>query len=471
MNDPPRPPRVPAEVSVVNVGLTRFADAVRDQLVPVQHVDWRIPAHGDELAVAALEHLYGVRAAQVDRANAEVVRRLDSGTPQLVGVDTAGRCLPGVAGRLLLHCGPAIEWRDVCDPLRRSLHAAAVAEGWALDVTEADRMLAAGEVRLEPAHQHDVALPMASAIGPSAPLFEVVNRAGGTRAFAPINQGPGETAWFGCDSPAAIERLVFLRDVAGPLLGSVVEQSGPHDLFALATQGVQMGDDVHMRTQATTNLLLRNLLPHLAALPDPGRVELARFLSGNHLFFLNLAMAAAKSVALWAEQVEGSSIVTLMCRNGTTYGIRLAGSEDVFLAESPPVGDALYYPDYGPESGARDIGDSAILELVGLGAAAAAGSPAVAGFLGGRMADAVALSEEMTMICSTASTRFTVPTQDFAGTPLGVDARRVVELGITPKVTTGILHATSGLGQVGAGVATAPMECFRAAVLALAENW
>jgi hypothetical protein len=311
---------------------------------------------------------------------------------------------------------------------------------------------------------------MASVIGPSAPLFEVVNRVGGTRAFAPINQGPGETAWFGCDSPAAIERLVFLRDVAGPLLRSVVERSGPHDLFALATQGVQMGDDVHMRTQATTNLLLRNLLPHLAALPDPGRVELARFLSGNHLFFLNLAMAAAKSVALWAEQVEGASIVTLMCRNGTTYGIRLAGSEDVFLAESPPVGDALYYPDYGPESGARDIGDSAILELVGLGAAAAAGSPAVAGFLGGRMADAVALSEEMAMICSTASTHFTVPTQNFAGTPLGVDARRVVELGITPKVTTGILHATSGLGQVGAGVAAAPMECFRAAVLALAEN-
>src|SRR5690606_26972833 len=112
-----------------------------------------------------------------------------------------------------------------------------------------------------------------------------------------------------------------------------------------------------------------NLLPHLAALPDRGRVELAEFLAGNHLFFLNLAMAAAKSVALWADQVEGSSIVTMMCRNGTTYGIRLAGSAEVFVAPAPPVAHAMYYPDYGPETSAPDIGDSAILELVGLGGA------------------------------------------------------------------------------------------------------
>lgn len=470
MTEQAPPVSLPDELSVVNVGLPRFADAVRDQAVPVQHVDWRIPAGGDEPAVAALERLYGVRADEVDRANAEVVRRLDTGTPQLVGVQPAGEMLPQVTGRLLLHCGPAILWEEVSDPLRRSLRATSVAEGWATDVAEADRLLAAGEVRLEPAYRHAVVLPMASAIGPSAPLFEVVNPAGGTRAFAPLNQGPGDTAWFGRETPAAVERLEFLRDVAGPLLHAVLEEAGPVDLFALAAQGLQMGDDVHMRTQATTNLLLRNLLPHLAALPDDGRVALARFLSGNHLFFLNLAMAAAKSVAVWAEQVEHSSIVTLMCRNGTTYGVRLAGSDELFLAEAPPVGDALYYPDYGPESSARDIGDSAILELVGLGGAAAAGSPAVAGFLGGRMADAVALTEEMALICSEASTRFILPTWSSAGTPLGVDARRVVELGITPKVTTGILHASSGAGQVGAGVAAAPAECFRSAVLALAEG-
>jgi len=46
----------------------------------------------------------------------------------------------------------------------------------------------------------------------------------------------------------------------------------------------------------------------------------------------------------------------------------------------------------------------------------------------------------------------------------------VVELGITPQITTGILHSSSGAGQIGAGVATAPLECFTAALTALATR-
>jgi hypothetical protein len=66
---------------------------------------------------------------------------------------------------MLLHCGPAIDWSDVFDPLRRSMRAATVSEGWAETVEEADRMLADGRVMLEPGYQHDTVLPMASAIG------------------------------------------------------------------------------------------------------------------------------------------------------------------------------------------------------------------------------------------------------------------------------------------------------------------
>ena len=136
----------------------------------------------------------------------------------LVDIAAGRHGRPGMSDRTLLHCGPAIEWADVCDPLRRSMRAATVAEGWAEAVEQADRMLADGEVTLEPANQHDTVVPMASAIGPSAPVFVVDNQDGGTRAFAPINQGPGETAWFGRDTAAAIERLRFLREVAGPML-------------------------------------------------------------------------------------------------------------------------------------------------------------------------------------------------------------------------------------------------------------
>lgn len=469
----PSTPTLPEEVSVVNVGLPLFADAARDQGLAVQSVDWRIPADGDAESIGVLEQLFGPRSAAIDEANAEVIRRLDQGVPQLVEIAATSTVVPGMSepdAPTLLHCGPAIDWADVCDPLRRSMRAATVAEGWADDVEQADRRLAAGEITLEPAYRHDTVLPMASAIGPSSPVFVVESRDAGTRAFSAINQGPGETPWFGRETPAAIRRLIFLREVAGPMLREVLKAGGPIDVFAFAAQGVQIGDDVHMRTQGTTSLLIRHLLPQLVALPDAGRVELARFLSGNHLFFLNLAMAAAKSVAMWAEQVEGSSIVTMMCRNGTTYGLRLAGSQTVFRASAPPVTDAMYYPDYGPETSAPDIGDSAILELVGLGGAAAAGSPAVAGFLGGGMAEAVEVTEEMAMICAGQSTRFKLPTWNYRGTPLGVDVRRAVELGVTPKVTTGILHASSGVGQIGAGVATAPMPCFRDALHSMIDG-
>jgi hypothetical protein len=458
---------LPDEVEVVNLGLPLFADAVRAQGRPAAQVDWRIPAEGDPELVGALTRLYGRHAGAVDRANAEVVRRLDSGVPVLVGIDAAGAALPGVGERTIVHCGPAIGWADVCDPLRRSVRAAVVAEGWADTPEGAEALLASGEVSLEPANLHQAVVPMASAIGPSAPVFVVDNPQGGTRAFSSINQGPGEVPWFGRETPAAIERLVFLREVAGPLLAECLAGTGPIDVFGLVAQGLQMGDDMHMRTQATTNLFVRTVLPQLVGLDAPRRVELARFLASDHLFYLNLAMAAAKSLTLWAEQVEGSSLVTTMSRNGTTYGIRLAGSEEWFITGSPPVGQAMYYSGYGPDQAAPDIGDSAVLELIGLGGSAAAASPAVAAFVGGTMADAIATTEEVDRIAVGRSSRFKLPTLDYRGTPMGIDVRRVVELGITPKVNTGILHATDGTGQVGAGVAEAPLTCFREALLAL----
>lgn len=457
----------PEEVTVVNVGLDLFADAIGSQGRPVARVDWRIPAGGDEVTLAALRRLYGTLSERVEAANAEVVRRLDESAPMLVDIRPAQEVVPGFEGRTLLHCGPRITYDRVCDPLRRSMRAAVVAEDWALDVEAADAMLHSGEVTLESASYHQTVVPMVTAIGPTQPVVVVENDPGGNRAFAPINQGPGETAWFGRETTTAIQRLSFLRDVAGPLLAEVVRRHGPIDVFGLAGQGVQMGDDVHIRTQASTNLLVRNLLPHLVALEDPRRVALAQFLSTNHLFFLNLAMAAARATTGWAMEVEGSSIVTTMSRNGTDFGIRLAGNDLWFLAPAPPIEQALYYAGQGPETSANDVGDSAVLELTGLGGPAAGSSPSVAAFVGGTMADAVATTEEMDRICAGRSSRFKLPLLDFRGTPIGVDVRKVVELTSTPKVTTGILHVSDGSGQVGAGVAAAPIECFVDALIDL----
>lgn len=455
----------------MNIGLPLFADAVRAQGAAAVEVDWRIPAGGRPELVAALRRLYGPAAERVDAANREVLRRLDEGAPVLLDVLPAGRVVPGMEDRTVLHCGPPLGWEDFCDPLRRSARASIVAEGWAASPEEAERLVAAGKVRLEPANHHATVVPMATTVGPSAPVFVVEDPRGGNRAYSGINQGPGATAWFGQDTDEAVDRLVWLRDVAAPVLQATLAASGPVALLPFIVQGLQMGDDVHMRTQAATNLFLRHLLPAFVTVDRPGLGAVARFLSGNHLFFLNLAMAAAKAITLSAAAVPGSSVVVGMARNGTTFGIQLAGTgDDWFVAQAPPVGRALYHPGFGPEVSAPDIGDSAVLELVGLGGPAAAASPAVASFLGGTMADAVATTEAMGRICAGRSSRFTLPLLDFRGTPLGVDARRVVELELAPSINTGILHASAGTGQVGAGVAEAPLACFRQALLALDER-
>jgi hypothetical protein len=453
---------LPARVGVVNVGLPLFAGAVAEQGAPVISVDWRVPAGGQPAMVAALGRLYGAAAPRIEAANAEVIRRLDTAVPLITGITTVAAAAPELPGRTLLHCGPAVAYADAPDPLRRSMQAAAVAEGWAAGLAEADELLVRAGIGLSPANAHRVVVPMATALGPTAPLYVAENEA--ATAFAPISQGPGEVAWFGCATDASIARLVFLRDVAAPVIGAVLDRSGPLDVLAMAAQAVAMGDDVHVRTQAATNLLIRDWLPHLTAIGGQQATAFARFLSANHLFFLTIAMAAARSLTEWAAQVQGSSIVTGMARNGTTFGVRLAGTGQWFTTAAPEVGHALYHPGRGPDDGARDIGDSAVLELSGLGAAAAAGSPAVAQLLGGSMRDAANLTQRLAAVCAGRSSRFKIPVLGNVGTPLGVDVRKVVELGSTPAVTTGILHRSAGTGQVGAGVAEAPLACFAEAL-------
>jgi Protein of unknown function (DUF1116) len=229
-----------------------------------------------------------------------------------------------------------------------------------------------------------------------------------------------------------------------------------------------MGDELHMRSQATGNLLVRELLASFAVL---GGEQAAKFIAGNHHFFLNLTMAAAKCASLRVGGCRGSSVVSLMSRNGVEVGIQLAGLPGRwFTAPAAPVADALLREGHAADDAARDIGDSAVIECVGLGGMALAAAPVVASFFGGDAAAAAARTELMAEICAARSSRFTLSGRDGAGTPVGIDARLVAELDITPQITTGVLHGSSGAGQIGAGVAHQPVEPFRAAITALAEE-
>ena len=454
---------LPDRVEAVNLGLSTFADALRAQGAPVVEVDWRPPAGGDAAVLAVLERRWGAYGDTVAAANVRAVERLEAVSPCAVGVERAGDVVPGLRDGLLLHSGPPIEWGRVCDPQRRALLAAAVFEGWAGDREAAARMFEAGEIALEPGNEHDHVGPMTGVCSPSMPVWVV--EGGGARAFSTLNEGPGRTLWFGVGDDEAVERLRFFRDELGPALARLLAYRGPVDVLALAGQGLNMGDELHMRSQATGHLLIRDLLPAFAAL---GGVAAARFVAGNHHFFLNLTMAACKCAWLAVGAVEGSSVVSLMARNGTDMGLQLAGLPGRwFTAPAAPVQDTLLREGFAAGDAALDIGDSAIIECTGLGGMALAAAPAVAAFFGGDPAAAAARTELMGQICAARSSRFTIAAR---GTPVGIDARLVAELAITPQITTGVLHASNGAGQIGAGVAHQPLEPFRAAAAALAEE-
>jgi Protein of unknown function (DUF1116) len=458
-----------ARLAAVNVGLSMFADAIESQGAPVIDVEWRPPARGDRATVRTLERLWGVHGSLVESANEEVVRRIEAAQPRAVTVAPAREMLPVLAsGRVLLHSGTAIEWERICDPQRRALAAACEFEGWARSADEARALLARGDVELAPGNEHGHVGPMTGVCSPSMPVWVVLDQDSGARACSTFNEGPGRTLWFGVGDEESVERLRFFRDELGPLMAELLAREGPIDIFGLTAQGLQMGDELHMRSQATGNLLLRNLAPGFAAL---GGERSARFIAGNHHFFLTLTMAAAKCASLAGSGVHGSSVVNLITRNGTDMALQIAGLPGRwFKAPAAPVQDALLREGFGEADAALDIGDSAVIECIGLGGMAVAAAPAVAAFFGGGAADAIARTEQMSQITVGRSRRFTVPALDFAGTPVGIDARLAAELDITPQITTGVLHATSGAGQIGAGVAHQPIEPFRAAVLALAED-
>jgi len=463
-----------AELRVVNVGLDLFAESVRDQGAAVAEVEWRPPAGGDDELVRILVADAAVRA-RIDEANMETLTRLFKARPTWVDVRRAGDVIPDLPERTLLHSGPMIEWGRMCGPHQRSAAWAAVFEGWAPDPEAASRALEAGTIRLEPAILHSTVCPMAAVLSPSMAVHVVTDRETGVTAYSPINEGRGRTAWTGNPDGSAIERLAWFRDELAGTLSAGLRQGEGVDLFALFSQSIQMGDEMHARLPATTALLLRALAgPVLeAGVPGPAAARAFRFMESNTLFGLTTVMAASRVAADVAHGVPWSSVVTGMSRNGLDFGIRVGGLGDRWvIGSASPLDEAIYFTNYSVADAAGDIGDSSILEVVGLGGMAIAAAPTTAAFVGGSVADQLAATDDMREVTLGSHPMFTLPQLGFAGTPVGIDVRRVVETGIVPFIDTGAVHELDpDVGQIGAGIARAPIEVFRSALVELGAAW
>ncbi len=451
---------------LTSVGAGHFATAVEAQGVLVERVEWQPPMAGtaDDLAVVALDPL---RRA----ANQRAVEAVLESQATLVDVAPASQVL-GLQPGHFLHAGPPISWERASGPMRGALIGAAALEGLVDDPEDAVALFEDGRFSLEPCHHRSAVGPMAGVVSPSMWMFVLEDPTTGGRSFCSLNEGLGKVLRYGAYAPEVLERLRWMSAVLGPLLRDTVRAGDPIDVTGILTQMLQMGDEAHNRNRSGTLMLLRDLAPGLASSGhDAAEVaQVLRFIGGNDHFFLNLSMPACKLALDAARDIDGSTMVVAMARNGTDFGIQVSGTGDQWFTGPAQYIDGLYLGGFGPEDANPDIGDSAITETAGIGGFSMATAPAIVRFVGGTVPDALATTRRMHEITLAKNPRWTIPVLEFEGAPTGIDVSAVCRTSLLPQINTGMAGNRPGVGQVGAGLVNPPAEIFPAALAALADR-
>ena len=406
---------------------------------------------------------------RIEEANIKALERMRLSRPILVDIKCARDILPQMKKNSIFHAGPPIDWKMMCGPLRGAIVGTMIFEGLATTWNDAVRLIKEGGIEFSSNHDHDAVGPMAGVISPSLPILVVKDQSNGKTCFARFVENRVQ---FGLFDKESVDLLRFWSEKISPLLGKAIRKSKGIDLKPIMAKALHMGDELHNRPAAGTLLFESTILPHLLRVCSPNEIgEVTKYLSENDIFFLCISMAACKAIAKAAHGIRYSTLVTVMARNGTNFGIKVSGlGDDWFVGEANMI-QGLYFPSYGPEDANPDIGDSAITETAGIGAFALAGSPAILALIGGSAEDAVRYTYEMRKITNSLNDTFTLPIINFQGTATGIDIRKVMKTGITPVIDTAIAHKREGGGYIGAGIVRAPMEPFRNALHAYGRRY
>ena len=459
---------------VINVGLKSFAEVIEAFGCDVVQYDWAPPAGGNVELIKVLNFLRSCREMDIDEANRSVIAKVVASQPVIKDVVPAKSVIKELnEGKVILHAGPPIRFENMPDPVQGSCVGAALFEGWAATEEEARKILASGEVTFIPCHHVKAVGPMGGITSANMPVFVVENQTDGNEAYCTMNEGIGKVLRFGAYSKEVVDRLLWMKDVLGPTLGRAIRSIGGLNVNPLVAKAIAMGDEFHQRNIAASLAFLKEVSPVITKMDmdEKDRYDVIKFLADTDQFFLNIMMATGKAVMDAARQVTDGTIVTAMCRNGVEFGIRISGMGDEWFTAPVNTPQGLYFTGYDGEDACPDMGDSAITETFGVGGMAMIAAPAVTRFVGaGGYEDALRTSTEMTEITIDRNPNFIIPNWNFQGTCLGIDARLVVEKGITPVINTGIAHKVAGYGQIGAGTVHPPIACFEKAIAAYAKK-
>jgi hypothetical protein len=417
-----------------------------------------------------------VSREEVEAANATAVERMMDSEPTWVDIAPAKDKIQALKGKTLLHAGPPISWKDASGPLRGAIVGACIYEGWAENEQEAAKLAEEGEVHLDPDHHHDAVGPMAGVISPSMPVYELEDRKFGSKTYSNMNEGVGKVLRYGAFSKDVLDKLRWMAETVAPVLRATVndmKSTGGLALKPMIAQALTMGDDCHNRYVATTSLFAKQIAPHIVRTGYDAETisQVSRFIDENNFTMLNMGMAAAKAMTMAGQGVKHSTIVTVMSRNGTEAGIWVSSLGKRWFTARAPVPKGLWFPGYTEADANPDIGDSSITETAGFGGFAMATAPAIVSWVGGSVQAAMEVTNRMYEITQAQHKHFLIPFLDFKGTPVGIDLRRVLKTGIAPTINTGIAHRKAGIGQVGAGTITFPMQVFRDAFEAYVDEY
>lgn len=456
------------ELKVINIGMKSFKETLEGLKVSSIQVDWKPPIFSDSKVFQVINQ----NKDKIESANKEAITRILNAKPYLIGMGKALDVIPGMKKNLLLHAGPPVTWDKMCGPMKGAVIGALIYEGIASSTQEAEKIAASGKIEFSPCHEHSTVGPMAGIVSPSMPVFILENEAYGNKAYGTMNEGLGKVLRYGAFSSDVIERLKWMEDVLYPSLKTTLEKSGKIDLKNIIAQALHMGDEVHNRNRAATSLLYRILAPSIVKYVDDKNtaIDVLEFINRNDHFFLNLSMVVSKVSLDPARNIDYSSIVVVMARNGTDFGVQLSGTGDEWFTGPSPVPDALYFQGFTKEDANPDIGDSSITETNGLGGFAIAASPAIVQFVGGNTKDAVNYTMKMYEITASENNIYKIPYLNFRGTPTGIDVIKVIEKSVLPFIDTGVAHKNAGIGQIGAGVLSAPSEPFINALIGLTNK-
>ena len=408
----------------------------------------------------------------INKANLKALENLQKAQPTIIGIGRAIDDIPNMDKKTILHAGPPIAWENMSGPLKGAIIGGLIYEGLASNEDEARKLAESGEIKFDPCHHHSTVGPMAGVVTASMPVWIIKNETFGNLAYCTLNEGLGKVLRYGAFSQEVIDRLKWMETVLAPVLKAALVLKGPIDLKTMIAQIIQMGDEGHNRNKAGTSLFIRDIAPFvvMTEFSNEDKADVLKFMNSNDHFFLNLSMPACKSALDPAADIEYSTIVTTMARNGTEFGIRISGLGDRWFTAPAEIIDGLFFPGFTKDDANPDIGDSVITETSGIGGFAMATAPAIVQFVGGTPQDAIHYTTSMYEITEEENGTYKMPTMNFRGTPTGIDLRKVIETQILPIINTGIAHKDPGVGQVGAGLVRPPMKCFEDALEAFVET-